>query len=115
MKLRELTFDERNRVYINTDKVIDYSDGEKNEEYIFDSLKNAKDTSIYSMELFNCIRDWSSEYHFTTYRSNILRSLNIKKGHHVLEIGAGCGAITRYLGETGAKITAVEGSLSRAR
>ncbi|MGB5369030.1 MAG: class I SAM-dependent methyltransferase [Flavobacteriaceae bacterium] len=115
MKLKELGFDEKNRVFINTDKVIDYSDGEKNEEYIFDSLKNAKDTSIYSMELFNCIRDWSSEYHFTTYRSNILRSLNIKKGHHVLEIGAGCGAITRYLGETGAKITAVEGSLSRAR
>jgi 2-polyprenyl-3-methyl-5-hydroxy-6-metoxy-1,4-benzoquinol methylase len=115
MKLKELTFDDKNRVYINTDKVIDYSDGEKNEEYIFDSLKNAKDTSIFSMELFNCIRDWSSEYHFTTYRSNILRSLNIEKGHHILEIGAGCGAITRYLGETGAKVTAVEGSLSRAR
>lgn len=115
MKLEELTFDEGNQVYINASKVIDYSDGLKNEDYIFQCLKKAKDTSIFSIELFNCIRDWSSEYHFTTYRANILRTLNIQKEHHILEIGAGCGAITRYLGETGARITAVEGSLSRAR
>ncbi len=31
-----------------------------------------------------------------------------------MEIGAGCGAITRYLGETGAQVTALEGSLRRA-
>ena len=115
MKVNELAFDEENRVYLNPDKVISYSDGEKNEQYIFDSLRNAKDTSIFSMELFNCIKDWPSEYHFTTYRSNILRPLNIKKEQKILEIGAGCGAITRYLGETGATVTAVEGGLPRAR
>ena len=115
MKVSELTFDEENRVYLNPDKIISYSDGEKSEQYTFDSFKNAKDNSIFSMELFERIRDWSSEYHLTTYRANILRPLAIKKEHRILEIGAGCGAITRYLGETGAAITAVEGSLSRAR
>ncbi len=115
MKVNELAFDEKNRVYINPDKVISYSDGEENEQYTFDSFKNSKDTSIFSTELFDRIKDWSSEYHLTTYRANILRPLNIKEEHKILEIGAGCGAISRYLGETGASITAVEGSLSRAR
>ena len=115
MKVNELAFDEKNQVFLNPDKVISYSDGEKNEQYTFDSFKNSSDTSIFSMELFDRIKDWSSEYHLTTYRANILRPLNIKKEHNILEIGAGCGAISRYLGETGAAITAVEGSLSRAR
>ncbi len=115
MKIGDLAFDKENKVYINPDKVISYSDGEKNENYVFDSFKNAKDTSIFSMELFDRIKDWPSEYHFTTYRQNILRPLSIKENQTVLEIGAGCGAITRYLGEVGAQVTAVEGSLSRAR
>jgi len=115
MKVGDLAFDENNKVYINPEKVISYSDGEKNENYIFDSFKNSKDTSIFSMELFDRIKDWPSEYHLTTYRQNILRPLDIKKNQTVLEIGAGCGAITRYLGEIGARVTAVEGSPSRAR
>jgi 2-polyprenyl-3-methyl-5-hydroxy-6-metoxy-1,4-benzoquinol methylase len=115
MKVGDLAFDENNKVYINPEKVISYSDGEKNENYIFDSFKNSKDTSIFSMEVFDRIKDWPSEYHLTTYRQNILRPLDIKKNQTVLEIGAGCGAITRYLGEIGARVTAVEGSPSRAR
>ena len=47
-------------------------------------------------------------------RANVLRPFeNILKGD-VLEIGAGCGAITRYLGECGANILALEGSPRRA-
>ncbi len=115
MKVNELIFDSKDRIYINQDNIIDYSDGEKKEQYIYDSLKASGDNSIFSTELLNKIRDWSSEYHFSTYRSNILRPININKNHTVLEIGAGCGAISRYLGETGALVTSVEGSLSRAR
>ncbi|MGI9552865.1 MAG: class I SAM-dependent methyltransferase [Aurantibacter sp.] len=115
MKISELVYDDKEGLFLNPDHIIDYSDGEENEKYIYETFKNSDDNSIFSPYLFNRIRDWSSEYHFTTYRSNILRPLEIKKGHSVLEIGAGCGAITRYLGETGAKITSVEGSLSRAK
>ncbi len=115
MKVSELVYDEKYKVYQNPDKAINYSDGEKNEQYVFNCLKNAKDTSIFSMELHNCIKDWPSEYHFTPYRANILRPFTITKDHNILEIGAGTGAITRYLGETGAKVTAVEGGLPRAR
>ncbi len=115
MKISELVFDEKEGLYLNPDHIIDYSDGEEAEKYIYDTFKNADDNSIFSPYLFKRIRDWSSEYHFTTYRANILRPLAINEGHDVLEIGAGCGAITRYLGETGANVTSVEGSLSRAK
>lgn len=115
MKISELVYDEKEGLFLNPEHIIDYSDGEDAEKYIYDTFKNSDDNSIFSSYLFNRIRDWSSEYHFTTYRANILRPLEIKEGHDVLEIGAGCGAITRYLGETGANITSVEGSLSRAK
>ncbi len=115
MKLSELKYDEKSRVYINPEKVIDYSDGEENEQYVLDCLRNAEDTSIFSKDLLKCIKDWPSEYHFTTYRPNIVRPFSIKKGQKVLEIGAGTGAITRYLGETGAEVIAVEGGLPRAK
>ncbi|KXU91591.1 hypothetical protein CR51_31815 [Caballeronia megalochromosomata] len=47
-------------------------------------------------------------------RANILRPCeNLLKGD-ILEIGAGCGAITRYLGESGANVFALEGSFRRA-
>lgn len=115
MKISELVYDEKEGLFLNPDHTIDYSDGEENERYVYETFKNSDDNSIFSSYLFNRIRDWSSEYHFTTYRANILRPLNIKEGHDVLEIGAGCGAITRYLGETGANITSVEGSRARAK
>lgn len=115
MKISELAFDEKEGLYLNPNHIIDYSDGEANEQYVYDTFKNSDDNSIFSRYLFEQIRDWSSEYHFTTYRANILRPLEINKEHKILEIGAGCGAITRYLGETGANVTSVEGSLSRAK
>ncbi len=115
MKISELTYDKEEGLFLNPEHIIDYSDGEENERYVYETFKNSNDNSIFSKYLFDSIRDWSSEYHFTTYRANILRPLKIQKDHEVLEIGAGCGAISRYLGETGANITSVEGSLSRAK
>ena len=44
-----------------------------------------------------------------------MRPLELHSGDKVLELGCGCGAITRFLGEIGANVVAVEGSLARAR
>lgn len=44
----------------------------------------------------------------------MLRPLQDVLQGHVLEIGSGCGAITRFLGEHAAHVTAIEGSAERA-
>ena len=49
-----------------------------------------------------------------TERANLLRAMNLDRFSTVLELGAGCGAMTRYLGELHAQVDAVEGSRQRA-
>jgi len=110
-----LKFNEEFKIYFNPNNEFNYSDGTAKEKYIFDTLKSSEDNSIFSPYLHSKIRDWSSEYHFTSMRQNILRPIKIQQNWNILEIGGGCGAITRYLVETGANITAVEGSFNRAK
>ena len=91
-----------------------YSDGECVEERIAAILAGAKDLSLYSPELQRQCSDWPSRYHLSGCRANILRPFCSRKHGSVLEIGSGCGAITRFLGESGANVLAVEGSRRRA-
>jgi SAM-dependent methyltransferase len=93
---------------------IDYSDGAAAEEYIMQSISNARDISSTSFELESLIRDWPSEYHLSASRANLLRPFNLGKSARILEFGCGCGAVTRHLGESGHKVDAIEGSLRRA-
>jgi SAM-dependent methyltransferase len=95
-------------------KGIDYSDGDDVELKILEILRNCSDVSVNSLELAGHISDWPTEYHFSHLRSNLLRPLNLGPSCRVLELGCGCGAITRYLGETGADVVAVDGSLRRS-
>ena len=94
---------------------IDYSDGPEAERRIYEAVCTARDRSTFSPELARAITDWPSEYHLSRERHCIVRPLGIKPGERVLELGCGCGAITRYLGEIGAQVTAVEGAGLRAR
>lgn len=109
------TFDEDTAVFCRGSvRDFAYSDGEAVEDGLLRILRAANDVSSGSEELEACITDWPSRYHLSRARANLLRPYrDIFKGA-VLEIGAGCGAITRYLGECGAEVTAVEGSLRRA-
>jgi 16S rRNA A1518/A1519 N6-dimethyltransferase RsmA/KsgA/DIM1 with predicted DNA glycosylase/AP lyase activity len=61
------------------------------------------------MSLRKKITDWPTEYHFSRQRHCLLRPLNIQAGEDVLELGCGCGAMTRYLGEIGAIVDSIEG------
>lgn len=91
-----------------------YSDGDAMEDALLAAVQRAKDCSVLSDELRAAITDWPTEYHLSAARANLLRHLPIRAGDSVLELGAGCGALTRYLGETGANVIAVEGSRRRA-
>jgi SAM-dependent methyltransferase len=94
---------------------IAYSDGEAAERRILAAVRGARDRSTFSTELVKAITDWPSEYHLSRERHCIVRPLGIKPGDRVLELGCGCGAVTRYLGEIGAEVIAVEGAPLRAR
>ena len=92
-----------------------YSEGAEAERRLLDIVESISDRSTFSDEYLERIVDWSTRYHFSRARHCLLRPLDIGPGERVLELGCGTGAITRYLGETGAQVTAVEGSLARAR
>ncbi|MCP1205024.1 methyltransferase domain-containing protein [Pantoea sp. B550] len=92
-----------------------YNDGDYHENYILDVVTKSQDCSVLSQELAGYIKDWPSQYHLTSKRSNLLRPFGKKfKGKRVLEIGCGCGAITRFIAEAGAEVIAIEGSKRRA-
>lgn len=91
-----------------------YSDGDAAENSLRQILLSVKDRSSLSLELEKEISDWISEYHLSGERANVYRFLNLEGLRNGLELGAGCGAISRYLGEQGIVIDAVEGNSRRA-
>lgn len=92
---------------------IPYRDGA--EERILDLVRNAEDVSSDSTDILEMADGWVEEYHTHPARANVLRAFDIPADARVLEIGAGCGPITRYLGETAAVVDSVEPVLPRAR
>ena len=92
---------------------LSYRDG--SEDRVLEILRRASDRSSDSDELAAAVTDWPSRYHLSRQRANLLRPLRLGPGMRVLEVGAGTGAISRYLGETGAEVVALEGNLERAR
>lgn len=96
-------------------KTFHYSDGRLSEWYLTDIFSKAGDLSSDSGELEKYIIDWPSEYHLSRKRANLLRGFDFDRSKKVLEVGCGCGAITRFLGENFDDVLAVEGSISRAR
>lgn len=92
-----------------------YADGAEDEIGAVLASVAVADRGSSSDALAARIHDWPTRYHLSRLRSNLLRPLAIRPGARVLDVGAGTGALARYLGEQGAHVTALEGSLSRAR
>ena len=115
MKLSDFKKNSKSRVY-HPKKSFEfiYSDGEETEQGILETLRSCEDVSSFSSELSEKIKDWPTEYHFSPTRHNLLRHLTFRREMMILEIGCGCGAITRQLGESGAQVHSIEGSYLRA-
>ena len=97
-----------------SDQQARYSDGEAAERDMLAALRSTADVSLESEELMEKVKDIASYYHLGIGRSAILRCLDLPVDSKVLELGAGCGAITRYLGETFSSVLALEPSPIRA-
>ena len=87
-----------------------YSDGEEEKKL----LKYAVSCTPGQTDRI-CMDDpsWAVQYHFSSLRENILRWYPIRETDRVLEIGAGCGAVTRTLAQRAKEVVCVD--LSRRR
>lgn len=93
---------------------ISYSDGADIESLLHTKVEAVTDLRVLSEEIRKLCMDWESNYHLSAERVNILRPFSHHLVGSILEIGAGCGAITRFLGECGGQVLALEGSKRRA-
>lgn len=109
-------YEKQSRIWLRPSQsdAFTYSDGDASENRILSLCKAASDTSLHSPELSAVINDWPSYYHLSSARANLIRPVEDLIKGPVLEIGAGCGAITRYLGELGHEVIALEGSVRRS-
>jgi len=73
-------------------------------------LRDVEDMGHLSPELLRRAIEQKCWYHVTPFRSALVRSLELPESARVLEVGCGGGALTRYLGERGFQVTALETS-----
>lgn len=107
----------KNGVYCDssTSTEFNYTDGPQSEQALHHILSNASDLGSDSAELEAHIVDWPTEYHLSPSRANLLRCLDLSGVKRVLELGCGCGSISRYLGEQAhLQVDSIEGSETRA-
>ncbi len=119
MKLEAFKLQESSGIYVPPDSTQEtmssfaYRDGA--EEYMLKTVMEAGNLTFDSEELEVRIKDWPTRYHLGQGRSNVLRALEVDRKAKVLELGAGCGALSRYLGERCEALDCVEGGYIRAQ
>ena len=116
--MQDYSLDRADHVWTRKDyeRKIDYSDGAAVEQQMYAAVTNSTDVSVLSDELESHIVDWPSHYAFSRKRANLLRPFaSLFKGKYILEPGCGAGSITRFLGECGAYVYAVEPNRQRAK
>ncbi|MCO6429336.1 MAG: class I SAM-dependent methyltransferase [Deltaproteobacteria bacterium] len=88
-----------------------YSDGESEQRLLahFKEAKNPEDI----LSLLTDKPDWPTLYHLSPERENLLSWFDFNSDCELLEIGAGCGALTGLFCRRARKVTAVE--LTRLR
>ncbi len=92
--------------YSGTDE---YSDGSIENE-LLEYVQKYED----EMEILKSDNRWPILYHISPVRKNILEWYEFKKEAEVLEVGAGCGAVTGAICEKAKTVTGIELSMKRS-
>ncbi len=87
-----------------------YSDGDI-ELKIYDIVKNNLN---HLEQILEETKDWALIYHLSPLRHNLLKWYNFNKNGYLLEIGAGCGALTTLFVDKVKFVTAIELSKRRS-
>lgn len=111
----EFVFEPTMNIFIHPGNCLTESH-DSGEDYAYETLKKVTDLSSHSEEFLPFIKDPSSRYHLSHHRVNFLDALQeiIPKDAAALEIGSGCGTITRWLGERFRTVDALEEYVNRA-
>lgn len=88
-----------------------YSDGEI-EDRLLEIVKNSREEELN--QVIQREKDWAVLYHLSHIRENIVDWLPIEKKDTVLEIGAGCGAVTGALARKAGWVTCIDLSKKRS-
>lgn len=88
-----------------------YCDGAVEDELLGIARDYAK---VEYLRIIEERKSWEVLYHLSTQRENIVEWLPLDKSMKVLEIGAGCGAITGVIAEKAGSVTCVELSKKRS-
>ncbi|MCM1048728.1 MAG: class I SAM-dependent methyltransferase [Clostridiales bacterium] len=88
-----------------------YCDGEIEDE-LLNIARNYSEVEY--QKIIEARRSWPILYHLSPFRENIVEWLPIDKSMKVLEIGAGCGAITGALSRKAKEVTCIELSKKRS-
>src|SRR4051794_24751754 len=91
---------------------ISYSDGQSVESRILDLVRASTSIDSSAAPGLELYREWPTRYHLCPERANLVRHLNFE-GLEVAELGAGMGAVSRFLAEQSKRLTVVEGTQAR--
>jgi 2-polyprenyl-3-methyl-5-hydroxy-6-metoxy-1,4-benzoquinol methylase/predicted transposase YbfD/YdcC len=89
-----------------------FSDG--SESKVMAAVRSASDVTSGSLDLLLQISDFTTRYHLSPERCCLLWPVRDLLKGRVLEVGAGCGALSRFLAENGADVWAMEDDSARA-
>lgn len=108
MKIGKVTLD--TRCWPGEDR---YSDGGGTEERLTEIVTDTREEDFPAVIAREA--SWPILYHLSPIRENVMNWAGIREGERVLELGAGCGAVTGAFLKKGAKVTSVDLSLRRSR
>ncbi len=89
-----------------------YRDGAETD--LLELVAGSDDLDSLNEDLHGRARGWAQRYHLDRTRANVLRAFEFSGVQRVLEVGAGCGAMSRYLAEQCAVVDALEPVPSRS-
>jgi len=89
-----------------------YADG--SEAALLELLCACTSVDSHSTEPLARATSWAERYHTHPARAGVVRAFSIPREAVVLEVGAGCGGVTRYLGEIADTVDALEPMEARA-
>jgi SAM-dependent methyltransferase len=90
----------------------EYRDGA--ESVLLEMVRSTDDLGSMNEDLHMRGSTWAEQYHLDRRRANVLRAFDVGGAGRVLEIGAGCGAVSRYLAEACPVVDALEPVPARA-